>query len=431
MSDALQRHMMAKITSEKVERVAQRIGIPTKHRLDPFNRIAHTDTIRHFTNGLGDDNPLHCEPSYAAKTRWGGVVAPICYLNTMGEADPTVKPWTPEQAAAMAGGDPLKGIHAFYSGTTWEWYRPIRPGRRMFARGSLAGVIQKSSQFANTSVLMPSGRAFVDADEDGSPGDLIAWHEVLMIHTERDTAAKKGKYAAIERTHYSEDDIAKIDAAYDNEFRRGADTLYWEDVEVGPLPHVMVKGPLTVTDIIFWHQGGNERAYNLSPLGLAYKNRQRIPAFYLPNPFGAWDAAQRCHWDDELAQATGNPFAYDYGAMREAWLAQYVTNYMGDDGWMWRFHSEMRKFNYIGDALWITGEVTGKRELDGGRFAVDVALRGDNQRGDTTSIGWATILLPSRKHGAVMLPDPPKAAKTIDELFAAKVEEYKSGVLPD
>jgi acyl dehydratase len=430
MNDALQRHMMEKITPEKVERLRKRVGIPGKHRLAPFNRVSHMDTIRHFAHGLGDDNPLFCDPAYAAKTRWGGIVAPICYLNTMGEADPTMEPWTPDQAAAMGGGDPLKGIHAFYSGTTWEWYRPIRPGRRMFARGALAGVIEKDSEFANTSVLVPSGRAFMDGDEDGNPGDLLAWHEVLMINTERDTAAKKGKYSKIERTHYTEADIAKIDQAYANEFRRGADTLWWEDVEVGPLPHIMVKGPLVVTDIIFWHQAGNERHYNLSPLGLAYKNRQKIPAFYLPNQFGAWDAAQRCHWDDELAQAVGNPFAYDYGAMREAWLAQYVSNYMGDDGWMWRFHSEMRKFNYIGDTTWITGQVTAKREVDGPRFAVDIALRGENQRGDTTTVGWATILLPSRRHGAVKLPDPPGGAQTISELFAAKIEEFKTGATP-
>jgi len=158
MSEALQRHMMEKITPEKVARMEQRVGIPAKHRLAPFNRVAHEDTIRHFANGLGDDNPLFCEPDYAAKTKWGGVVAPICYLNTMGEADPSAPKWTPDQASAMSGGDPLKGIHAFYSGATWEWYRPIRPGRRIFTRGALAGVIEKDSKFADRSVLLPSGR---------------------------------------------------------------------------------------------------------------------------------------------------------------------------------------------------------------------------------------------------------------------------------
>jgi hypothetical protein len=300
----------------------------------------------------------------------------------------------------------------------------------MFSRRALAGVLEKPSAFAERAVLLPGGRAHCDAAPDGAPGELIAWQEVLMIHTERDTAAKKGKYAKIERHHYTPDEIDEIDSAYENEFRRGADTLHWEDVELGPLPHRMVKGPLTVTDIIFWHQGGNERGYNLSPLRLAWKNRQKIPAFYLPNQFGAWDAAQRCHWDDELAQAVGNPYAYDYGAMRESWLAQYVYNWIGDEAWMWRFHSEMRRFNYIGDTTWISAEVSGKRRTDDGGCVVDLALRGENQRGETTTTGWAVVLLPSREHGPVILPDPPGGAKTIGDLFTAKIEAYKSAAMP-
>jgi acyl dehydratase len=424
MSDALQHHMMEKFTPEKLARMRARIGVPQKHRVAPFNTVASADTIRHWAHGLGDDNPLFCDTAYAANTRWGDVIAPLNYLNTMGEPDPTSPTWTPEQKVAMSGGDPLRGIHAFYSGTTWEWYRPVRPGRRVSMRAALAGVIEKKSEFANMSVQLPMGRAFADADTNGSPGDLIGWQEVLMIHTERDTAAKKGKYNKIERPHYTPDDLLKIDAAYANEFRRGAEPLYWEDVQVAALPHVMVKGPLVVTDIIFWHQGGNERAYNLSALRMAWQNRQRIPAFYLPNEFGAWDAAQRGHWDDRLAQAIGNPYAYDYGAMREAWLASYVYNWMGDHAWMWRFHTEMRRFNYIGDTTWITGEITGKRELPGPRFAVDLAMQGENQRGETTTLGTATVLLPSKKQDKVLLPEPPGGARSIDALFAAKIAEH-------
>jgi len=424
MTDALRQHMLEKFTPEKLARLRERVGIAQKQRVAPFNVVASEDTIRHYAHGLGDDNPLFCDPEYAAASPWGGVIAPLNYLHTMGEPDPTAPAWTAEEKAAMSGGDPLRGIHAFYSGTTWEAYRPLRPGRRVFMRKALAGVIEKQSEFANRSVLIPAGQGYVDADADGRPGKPLAWHETLMIHTERDTAAKKGKYATIERTHYTKDQLLEIDRAYANEFRRGAEMLFWEDVRVGPLPHVMVKGPLTVTDIIFWHQGGNETGYNISPLRLAWKNRQKIPAFYLPNEFGAWDAAQRCHWDDALAQATGNPWAYDYGRMREAWLASFVCNWMGDAGWLWRFHSEMRRFNYIGDTTWIGGEVTATRELDGPRFAADLSLTGKNQRQETTTLGTATVLLPSRRHGELLLPEPPGGAGTIEALFEAKIAEY-------
>jgi acyl dehydratase len=29
-----------------------------------------------FAHGCGNDNPLHCDQAYAARTRWGSVIAP-------------------------------------------------------------------------------------------------------------------------------------------------------------------------------------------------------------------------------------------------------------------------------------------------------------------------------------------------------------------
>jgi hypothetical protein len=418
--DALREHMLAEITPEKVARMRARIGIRRKPRRSgpPFNTVITEDTIRHWVNGLGDDNPLFCDPAYAARTRWGEVVAPLHYLNTMGEPDPDTPALTPAAREALSGGDPLRGIHAFYSGTAWEWWNPLRPGRRVYTQNGFVGIQEKRSDFANRSVFVHHGASFRD-----SAGSLVAFKRTLMIHTERKTAAEKKKYAALEPGRYSPEDVARIDDAYANEFRRGDAPLAWEDVAAGQELGPMVKGPLMVTDIIFWHVGGNETGYNLSPLRLAYLNRQKIPAFYLPTEYGYPDAAQRCHWELELAQAVGNPMPYDYGAMREAWLAQFVYNWMGDNGWLWKFHSEMRRFNYLGDVTWIRGRVVGKAELPGPRFSVDLELWGENQRGEVSTIGSATVLLPSREHPEVLLPDPPGGSKTIDELFDAVARE--------
>ena len=79
---------------------------------------------------------------------------------------------------------------------------------------------------------------------------------------------------------------------------------------------------------------------------------------------------------------------------------------MGDDGWLVSQSSEIRKFNYIGDAHIITGEVVDKR-IEHGQCRVDIEMRGTNQRGTVTCPGRATVALPSREHGPVVLPDPP------------------------
>jgi hypothetical protein len=92
--------------------------------------------------------------------------------------------------------------------------------------------------------------------------------------------------------------------------------------------------------------------------------------------------------------------------MRDCWLSHYLTDWMGDDGWLVSQSSEIRKFNYIGDSHVITGEVVDKRVEDG-RCVVDVEMRGTSQRDVVTCPGRATVALPSREHGAVLLPEPP------------------------
>ena len=118
---------------------------------------------------------------------------------------------------------------------------------------------------------------------------------------------------------------------------------------------------------------------------------------------GIPDVAQRLHWESEWSKQIGNPMAYDYGIMRECWLNHYLNDWVGDDGWVFRQHDEMRKFNYIGDTHIISGEVTGTRVEDG-RCYVDIGFRATNQRGTVTAPGSATVLLPSREHGPVVLP---------------------------
>jgi hypothetical protein len=85
---------------------------------------------------------------------------------------------------------------------------------------------------------------------------------------------------------------------------------------------------------------------------------------------------------------------------------------------------EFRKFNYVGDVQWIVGTVTKRYLADGDRPAVDVELSCRNQREVVTTPGTATILLPSREHGAVRLPKPPAAATTLEDAFDAFADRF-------
>ena len=137
------------------------------------------------------------------------------------------------------------------------------------------------------------------------------------------------------------------------------------------------------------------------------------------------DVMQRVHWDPQFAARTGNPTTYDYGRMRETWLLHLCTDWMGDDAWLWKLECEFRSFNYVGDTQWITGEVTRKYLAEGDRPAVDIDLRATNQRGDVTTPGKATILLPSREHGEVRLPEPPGGATDLAAALEAIVVQFR------
>jgi hypothetical protein len=132
-----------------------------------------------------------------------------------------------------------------------------------------------------------------------------------------------------------------------------------------------------------------------------YKNRQRVPKLYTRNGFGFLDTVQRCHWDAEWAQQLGHPTAYDYGLLRSNWLVHLVTNWMGDDAWLWKLSSSVRRFNYQGDAHVVSGTVSAVN-VDANTVTIDA--QGVNQRGETTFTGTAVVILPRAGEARAAIP---------------------------
>jgi acyl dehydratase len=372
------------------------LGVWAANRSQELISTATPEAIRNFAHGYGDDNPLYTQPDYGNATRWGGQIAPQIMAAVLNA------PLRGDKLSKELRGGSYRGIHAFVSGGTWDWYRPVYPGDTLYSFSGLESVEEKTSEFAGRSVI----RVLRDVKMN-QRAEIVGVYRTLVIYTERKKAREKGKYSSIEDPSYTKDDIAKLDEIYAAEKVRGSQPRYWEDIVVGEEMGLMAKGPLTTTDMVVFHAGG----YGFVPYGLktgrlAYKNRQRIPAFYIDNEYGVPDVAQRVHWDSEWAKAIGNPRAYDYGVLRECWIHHFLTDWMGDTGFVVRQHDEIRKFNYQGDIQYLTGKVDGKRQEDG-QMLVDVAVEVKNQRGETTAQADATISLPSRELGPAMLPEVP------------------------
>jgi acyl dehydratase len=393
------------ITDEAVARLRARIGIPEVHPQPPHYLRPGTDAFRHVATAYGDDNPLWCDPEYGPKTRWASPIAPPPLVGgdtLIGEDE--VEVVDPDQADLMRG-DPLRGVHAFYAASGREWWAPLVPDQRILRRNALVGVADKPSEFAERAVHEWTAQVFRVAG-----GPMLSAQYRLMVRTERRKARERKKYDAIEPTPYRDDEIAAIEAQYAAERPRGPEPRWWEDVTEGDTVGPMVKGPLLVTDMVCWHVGMGMGLYGVQPLRLGWRNRQRVPRFFHRDPLNVPDVMQRVHWDPEFARRSGNPTTFDYGRMRETWLIHLCTDWMGDDGWLWKLECEFRRFNYVGDTQWCLGRVTRRYLAAGDRPAVDLDLVCENQRGETTTPGRATILLPSRHHGPVRLPDPPGGA---------------------
>jgi acyl dehydratase len=412
------------ITDAGVEQLRRRIGVAHPHTQPPHYLLPNEDSFRHVAEGYGDDNPLWCDSAYGRTTRWSSVIAPPHLVGgdtLIGEDEVTD---LDEATAALLKGDPLRGVHAFYSGSFREWWNPLRPNTRVTRRNALVGVHDKQSEFAGRAVHEWSAEVFAAVG-----GPVLSGQYRLMIRTEREKATERKRNDEVEIRPYSDEQLQEIDQIYQTEEarRQGSEPRWWEEVKEGDELGPLVKGPLRVTDMVVWHTGMGMGLYGVKALRLGYYQRKRIPRFFKRDTLNIPDVQQRVHWDPEWAARAGNPAIYDYGRMRETWLIHLCTDWMGDDGWLWKLDCQFRKFNYVGDTHWIAGRVTRRYLAAGERPAVDVDVWGTNQRGETTVPGHATILLPSREHGPVRLPDPPGLATSCQDALGALAERFASG----
>jgi acyl dehydratase len=371
----------AKITDDAVLSLRRLIGVPIVDTVEPWCYEATRDNIRHYAHGIGDDNPLWCDPDYAAGTGFGTVIAPPSFVFALNRI-----------LSGYVGG--LSGIHAMWAGADLEWYRPITRGTTVRTTAYLKDLVEHDTRFA--------GRAFqqiyhVDFFDDAS-GALLCGGDSWCFRTERDTAREAGtKYneqKAMAPSRLSETELRDVYDLYEHEQRRGRERRFAEDVTVGDALPVMAKGPMTVTGFIAFAQGWGGLYIRANKL--AYDLITKHPGLGIPNARGIPDVPERVHWENDLAVDVGTPGAYDYGPERCSWLIHHLTNWIGDDGFLVRHETRIRHHNVVGDVVRIAGTVVAKGEDDEGRPTVTVEQQAHNQHGYLSATGRGVVRLLSR-----------------------------------
>ena len=99
----------------------------------------------------------------------------------------------------------------------------------------------------------------------------------------------------------------------------------------------------------------------------------------------------RIHYDENYAtDVEHHPGVVVDGPLQGDWLAQVVTNWLGDDGALVEFEYSNRKAAYLGQTLVTGGEI---ETVDAASGRVTLALFVKDEAGDVTSPGSAVVRL--------------------------------------
>jgi acyl dehydratase len=352
-----------------IARTRELTGKEVRER-EPWNTEVSADAIRHFAYGTDDDNPLWRDPDYAAASRHGGILAPPAFVVSV--------------LYPILHGAPMTApLASLIGGVEYEWFERIRLGDRLRATAVQKDFYEKRSGQGRRLNFVISEVTYRNQDDA-----VVARATGTMI-----MASQVGEQLQFERPirRYGAEELAELDRRHKAEVRTGATPLHFEDVEVGQEIPPIVRGPLTIGDMVCWNAaiGPSYKAGRWGHLDL-----QKSPHTAARNPVTGFAVKySQQHEDFNLAAQRGMPGPFDNGVMRFAWVAPLLTNWMGDDGFLKRLQVQVRQPAIYGDIQTYRGTVTGK---DAEQGAVQVEITGTNQEGEISTRGNADVVLPRR-----------------------------------
>jgi len=349
------------------------------------NQVATKDAIRRYANGTGDLNPLWLSEDYAKRSIHGDIIAPPFFLTAISEGQ------------AIIG---LPGLITTFVGAEWEWQRNIRVNDSFTVTNRLLELQDKSHKKEQYRFLQSGIIRYIN--QNNQVAGSCKWNAIRsgnkLAGDKQDDkkTEKKAEKAEIKVYQYSDEELDEIYRTIDQEEIRGALTRYWEDVQIGEELMPVVKGPLSLSDMVAyavgtgWHRislaHGAKLSYLRKKPGLSYRDPET----------GAPEPVANSHFQNIAANVLmGSPVAIDLGFQRICWLGHLVTNWMSDYGFLKKLSCRLQQFVRFGDTNWCKGKVREKKTQDGENLVMlDLFL--ENQHGETTATAEATVSLPGK-----------------------------------
>ena len=112
------------------------------------------------------------------------------------------------------------------------------------------------------------------------------------------------------------------------------------------------------------------------------------------------------HYDEHFTETLGVGRPIVHGALKRQWLIQLTTDWMGEEGTLKKFSCRYRAFDWPrpmrtmtepedGETWQCKGKVT-KKYIEGDEHYVDCNIWIENGKGEVTTSGRATVILPCK-----------------------------------
>jgi acyl dehydratase len=111
---------------------------------------------------------------------------------------------------------------------------------------------------------------------------------------------------------------------------------------------------------------------------------------------GANDELVPIHMDPDYAKTVAKlPDVIIMGNLKLAYIANAMTGWAGDEGWIRKLSVEYRKMDTVNTQITAKGKVTRKYQEDG-KHLLDLDMWVENEQGEVTTPAKAVLVLPSR-----------------------------------
>jgi hypothetical protein len=360
----------------------------------------HNNDFRRWAQAMHFPNLLHYDDDFAARGRYGRLVAPQSFAVAAGEG----------HGACPAGIGMIPDSHLIFGGDEWWFYGPrLFAGDRVVHEKIPFDYVVKETKFAGPTCFQRGDNNYYKQD-----GSLVAKQRSTAIRYRPDLAVEMQAMTETEDPVWTDAELADIESRkleyIDMMHELGHGRRYWDDVNVGDTLPVRVFGPHSIASLATeW------RAYQMNVWGSAHRNMdcdpkklgyvgpmadwEMDPVLEKVNPEmtdGAYIGASRGHLFKRWAQFVGMPRTYGYGASMGAWILDYLAGWAGEWGQIVHCNSQYRGPAFTGDITIQTGEVIDKLVDEEGRKVVQVSSKMANQLGTILATAKVEIELPAK-----------------------------------